>query len=134
MPALFSEVRRTFASDMTALVAAVRARAPDARIVIATNINSADKGGLENLNCAPYSVYRQGRTRLINGMNAAVEAQGATVVDLNCDSRLYDVKNYLTPVDLHPNDKGHAIIAADFLTAIQHPVPPAPCKYDSVLR
>lgn len=134
MPALFAKVSTAFAADMKALVAGVRARAPGARIVIATNINWADKGGLESLNFSPYSIYRQGLTRLINRMNAAVEAQGATVVDLHCDSRLYDVNNYLTPVDLHPNDKGHAIIAADFLAAIQHPLPPTPCKYDSVLR
>lgn len=83
-------------SSFSALIRAIRGRVPSASIVVATNINVADKGSIVNLNFEPYKTYRQGLTDLVNRMNATAEAAGVVIADLHCDARLYDTANYLT--------------------------------------
>ena len=98
-----------FGRDMTALVTGIRARAPKARIIILN---------LPNLAALPYSSgLSAGDKRALQsiavGLNAEVNAmmaQGATVVDMMCDSRLYNAAIFSSD-GFHPNDTGYALFA-----------------------
>lgn len=129
--ALYTAVAADYARYLSATVSAIRERVPLARIVIATNINPADKGAIAGVTSGPAFKYRQAMTALVNNMNAAVRAQGAIVADLHCDTQLYDTANYLSAVDVHPNDTGHARIAEDFYKAIVTGGTVQTCAYDS---
>lgn len=131
MDALYTAVAADYARYLSATVSAIRARVPLASIVIATNINPADKGVIATVTSGPVFKYRQAMTALVNSMNAAVQAQGAIVADLHCDAQLYDTADYLSAVDVHPNDAGHARIAEDFYAAIVTGGTAQACVYDS---
>lgn len=129
-----SEVGHDFAVDMRETVAAIHTRAPNARVMIATDINPADKGSIVNLTSRRYIDYRQDMTDLTNEMNRTIAASGAIIVNLGCDPRLYDPNNYANQWDVHPNDNGHKIIANDFYQAYladDHTL--ERCRYDRVI-
>jgi len=104
-----------FGTDMTALVAAVKARAPKARIVILN---------LPNLAAMPYSKNntiseKQILQQIAVGLNAAINAtaaQGAIIVDMMCDSRLYSASIFSSD-GFHPNDAGY-VLFADLIYAV----------------
>lgn len=99
----------TFGRDMASLVTGIRARAPKARIIVLN---------LPNLAAMPYaSTYGINDKRALQtiavGMNTQVNAtvnQGATVVDLMCDSRVYNPSIFSSD-GFHPNDTGYALFA-----------------------
>ncbi len=98
-----------FGRDMTTLVTGIHARAPKARIIILN---------LPNLAALPYASGRStSDKRLLQsiavGLNAQVNtmiAQGATVVDMMCDGRLYSPAIFSSD-GFHPNDTGYALFA-----------------------
>ena len=104
-----------FGTDMAALVSAVKARAPKARIVILN---------LPNLAAMPYSknntlAEKQVLQQLAVGLNAGVNAtasHGAIIVDLMCDSRLYSPAIFSSD-GFHPNDAGY-VLFADLIYAV----------------
>lgn len=128
-----ADVAAAWQSGIAALVTGIRARVPLAHIVIASVYNDADKGSIVSLNAEPYATYRSKITAMVNAMNNAISAQGVTIADLHCDSRIYDVKNYVTQYDLHPNDAGHYAIFTDFYNAIERGGGMHACVYDSVI-
>jgi len=104
-----------FGRDMTALVTAIKARAPKARIIILN---------LPNLAAMPYAAGsslsdKRALQAIAVGMNAQVNAtigQGATVIDMMCDSRLYNTAIFSSD-GFHPNDTGYALFADLVLAA-----------------
>jgi len=116
---------RQFASDYKQLVSIVRARAPNARLVILN---------LPNLAGLPYTAGRTpterrwiqqlsvGFTRL--GANPFA-GQGAIVIDLMCDPRSYQASNYSSD-GFHPNDAGYQFLANEVLDAVKAGSWPAP--------
>jgi hypothetical protein len=109
-------------AEFERIVAAIRERAPRAKLIVA------------NLpNYAYFPAYRQrplqwrdNVTRVANSMNSTIDSladQGVVVVDFRCARRLY------APAGLadvgHPNDRGHAWIASIVWTTIVNPVRPA---------
>jgi lysophospholipase L1-like esterase len=104
-----------FGTDMAALVSAVKARAPKARIVILN---------LPNLAAMPYSknntaTEKQILQQIAVGLNAGVNAtasQGAIIVDMMCDSRLYTTSIFSSD-GFHPNDSGY-VLFADMIYAV----------------
>jgi lysophospholipase L1-like esterase len=98
-----------FGRDMTTLVAGIHARAPKARIIILN---------LPNLAALPYASGRSASDKRVLqmiavGLNAQVNtmiAQGATVVDMMCDSRLYNPAIFSSD-GFHPNDTGYSLFA-----------------------
>jgi len=104
-----------FAADMAALVSAVKARAPKARIVILN---------LPNLAAMPYSTgntaaEKQILQQIAVGLNAGINAtasQGAIIVDMMCDSRLYSASIFSSD-GFHPNDSGYSLFA-DLIYAV----------------
>ena len=123
-----------FGTDMAALVNAIKARAPKARIVILN---------LPNLAAMPYAAgnttaEKQILQQIAVGLNAGVNAtasQGAIIVDMMCDGRLYS-SSIFSSDGFHPNDAGYALFA-DLIYAVTPPTaltttPKASCSFMSL--
>jgi lysophospholipase L1-like esterase len=97
-------------ADLVELVRLTRARAPNATRIVALN--------LPNLAAAPYvfdntTQERSILQRIAVGLSDRVNAltsQGVLVVDLMCESRLYDPGNFFSD-GFHPNDRGYQLMA-----------------------
>lgn len=108
---------RQWGTDLEDLVARIRARAPNARIV-ALN--------LPNLAAAPYlsgnpTVEKSLMQRVAVGLSDkvnALTARNVLVVDLMCDARLYLPSNYSAD-GFHPNDSGYAVFTELTLPALR---------------
>lgn len=114
----------TFGRDMTTLVLGIKARAPKARIVILN---------LPNLAALPYSdgrtlTEKQALQTIAVGLNAKINgmtAQGATIVDMMCDSRMYN-RSIFSSDGFHPNDTGYQLFADLVYAAASTTTPAAP--------
>ncbi|MBV8726346.1 MAG: SGNH/GDSL hydrolase family protein [Candidatus Eremiobacteraeota bacterium] len=108
-----------FARQYVSLVDYLRAVFPKARIVL---LNVPNIGYLPCCNAtrAAAAVTWKAGNLLINAL-----AGKAIVVDLVCDSALYDAAMFPSADSVHPNDAGHARIAADILATLEHPHKPA---------
>lgn len=108
---------RQWGIDLEDLVARIRARAPNARIV-ALN--------LPNLGAAPYvsgntAAEKALMQRVAVGLSDRVNAltgRNVLVVDLLCDARLYLPQNYASD-GFHPGDGGYRIFADLALPALR---------------
>ena len=127
---------RQFASEVAALVDGIRARAPQARIVI---------GNLPNFAGAPFtSGYSLDARRALQqlsvgfstqGINPLVSRPNVAVVDLLCDDR-FNAASSFSADGFHPNDNGYAIMADLMLAAYRntsYPAPSASCGRMSVV-
>jgi lysophospholipase L1-like esterase len=100
---------QNFGRDMRTLVAGIKARAPQARIVILN---------LPNMGALPYAAgYTLDRKRWLQtiavGFSAQINsltAQGALVIDLMCDATFYQ-PGIFSGDGFHPNDTGYAHLA-----------------------
>ena len=100
---------QAFGKDMATLVAGLQARAPSARIVILN---------LPNMAALPFSASKTSTEKhyfqqIAVGFSAqanAMTSKGAIVIDLMCDSRMYDASIYSSD-GFHPNDTGYAYLA-----------------------
>lgn len=115
------------ASEFATLRRGVRENAPGARLVV---LNLPNLAGLPYLAGAPLA-QKQAVQRASIGVNAALNdtSDYVRVVDLMCDPRSYVATNY-SPDGLHPNDAGHANIAASIVAALtseSYPAPRASC-------
>jgi lysophospholipase L1-like esterase len=115
---------RQWGIDLEDLVARIRSRAPNARIV-ALN--------LPNLAASPYfaarptvekSLMQRVAVGLTDRVNA-LTARNVLVVDLMCDARLYLPSNYFTD-GFHPNDGGYAVFTELTLPALRDGTSRAP--------
>jgi lysophospholipase L1-like esterase len=112
-----------FDQDFRALLAAIRARAPNATVVVLN---------LPNLSRLPYvadlsSTERDWLRRLSVGFSAAMNATRDTqvrVVDLMCNAALYAADIYSSD-GFHPNDRVYALLA-DLVSAAVAAAPAAP--------
>ena len=117
---------RQFASEMTSLVDGIRARAPQARIVIAN---------LPNFAGAPFTnAYTLDQRRVLQqlsvdfsriGVNPLASRSNVAVVDLLCEDRMYAASAYSSD-GFHPNDNGYTVMADLMLSAIRNTSYPAP--------
>jgi lysophospholipase L1-like esterase len=118
-----------FGTDMTTLLNGIRTHAGGARVIVLN---------IPNLGALPYLArvslaQRQAAQRAAVGMTTTVvnplAAQNTVVIDLMCDSRSYQTSNYSAD-GLHPNDAGHAFIAAEVvgaMTSASYPGPRSSC-------
>lgn len=112
----------TFASDFTTLLNGIRSRAPAARIIV---LNVPNVGALPFLardSTAQKQAAQRASVRMTNAINAM---SGITVIDLMCDSRLYQASTF-SPDGFHPNDNGYAILGAQLARAVSAASYPAP--------
>jgi lysophospholipase L1-like esterase len=123
--AYFDDQVRLFGGEYRELVAGIRSRAGQPRIVVAN---------LPNFAGIPYasgdsSVRRQGlQTLSVRFTREAINTlvgEGIAVVDLMCDGRSYEAGRYSSD-GYHPNDAGYALIAEMMVRAITDASFPAP--------
>jgi len=107
---------RAFASDYTALIRGIKARAPNARIVVANLPNfagvpqySADQRALMQKITVGFTTQ---------AINPLAGSESIAVADLMCDARSYDPGIYSSD-GFHPNDTGYAYIASVLMQAIR---------------
>jgi lysophospholipase L1-like esterase len=113
----------TFRVNYSTLIAAIRARAKNARIIVLN---------LPNLAAMPYLAgeslaHRQAAQRASVNItkNAINPLPNVTVVDLMCDPRFYNPAN-ISSDGFHPNDALYAIMGAEIANAIASASYPAP--------
>jgi lysophospholipase L1-like esterase len=115
-----------YQANIAGIIAGIKARVPQARIVVATVPNYGWQNGHNNVPLALAST-----AMLADSFKATLIATGLTVVDLLCEPGMYDEANFAAPGNPHPDDAGHAIIAHDFLAQIAHPTAPGHCQYEN---
>jgi len=117
-----------FGRDLATIVDGVRARAPNAKIIL---LNPPNGAGL------PYVATRpRDQLRVLQAISVRFSAEanvqasrGVLVVDLMCDPRSYIPSNFSSD-GFHPNDAGYAFMAEVVLNAVNSgslPPPRADC-------
>ena len=99
-----------FKADLKTMMAGIKARAPEARVVVLN---------LPNLAALPYaSTYSLTKKRVLQNISVQISAlendlrlsDGALIVDLMCDAAFYQAGAYSSD-GFHPNDAGYAHLA-----------------------
>lgn len=99
----------TFARDLQTLLAGVKKRAPNARLLMLNLPNFAAMPYAAGLNLGEKQALQAIAVRFNAEINK-LTSQGAIVVDLMCDTRTYDRGN-ISSDGFHPNDAGYAMFA-----------------------
>lgn len=115
-----------YASNIPNIIAGIRARVPAAQIIVATVPNHSWRTALRGENL----LGRQASAYLADAYKATLVATGLPVVDLLCEPGMYNDANFNSAYDVHPNNAGHAIIAARFLAQVTNPTLPGHCQYE----
>lgn len=100
---------RQWGTDLEALVAAIRAKAPNARIVALNLPNLAGSPYVAANPIAERSIMQRVAVGVSDRVNA-LTSKGVLLVDLMCDARLYLPSNYSSD-GFHPSDGGYAVFA-----------------------
>ena len=108
---------RQWGTDLDDLVARIRARAPNARIVALNLPNLAASPYLSGNPTTEKSLMQRVAVGLSDRVNA-LTARNVLVVDLMCDARLYAPANYAAD-GFHPNDNGYAVFSELTLPALR---------------
>lgn len=108
---------RQWGIDLEDLVARIRARAPNARIVALNMINLAGAPYLASNPTVEKSLMQRVAVGISDRVNA-LTSRNVLVVDLMCDARLYQPSAYASD-GFHPGDSGYAIFAENALPALR---------------
>lgn len=100
---------RQWGTDLEALVAGLKAKAPNARIVALNLPNLAGSPYVATNPIAERSIMQRVAVGLSDHMNS-LTGRGVLLVDLMCDARLYLPSNYAAD-GFHPSDGGYAVFA-----------------------
>ncbi len=103
--------------DLEDLVARIRARAPNARIVALNLPNLAASPYLFSNPIAEKGLMQRVAVGLSDKVNA-LQSKNVLVVDLMCDARLYLPSSYAAD-GFHPNDAGYAVFTELTLPALR---------------
>ncbi len=115
---------RQWGIDLEDLVARIRSRAPNARIVALNLPNLAAAPYLAAIPPSEKSLMQRVAVGLSDRVNA-LTSRNVIVVDLMCDARLYQASNYAAD-GFHPNDGGYAIFTELTLPALRDGTSRAP--------
>lgn len=115
---------RQWGTDLEDLVARIRSRAPNARIVALNLPNLAASPYLAGNPPSEKSLMQRVAVGLSDRVNA-LASRNVLVVDLMCDARLYLPANYASD-GFHPNDGGYAVFAELALPALRDGTSRAP--------
>lgn len=118
----------TFGTDLTTLIAGIRSRAASARIIV---INLPNMAALPYLASASLAQKQAAQRISVRMTTTAINTlQGVTVIDLMCDTRVYQ-SNFFSSDGFHPNDNGYAILGAEVARAVttaSYPAPRSSCS------
>ncbi len=118
---------RTFGDDVSRLMTALRAQAPNARFVV---LNVPNVGGMPFQAGASLSQRQAAQRASVRMTTTAVNSLASSsiaVVDLMCNARLYERGNYSSD-GFHPNDAGYAIIGEEIIRAASERVVPGTAR------
>jgi lysophospholipase L1-like esterase len=123
---------QNFARDMQTLVATVRGRSPEVRIVALNLPNMAHTPYAAGMPLSEKRVLQQLTVGFSAGINA-LTSQGVTVVDLMCDANFY-TPSIFSADGFHPNDAGYAYLTELVYAAATSsaPTPRASCAFMTV--
>jgi len=117
-----------FTSDFATLIASIRSRSRSARIIV---FNLPNLGGLPYLATASLAQKQAAQRASVRITTAVINpTPDITVIDLMCDSRLYQSAN-LSSDGFHPNDAGYALLGAEIVKAVtsgSYPAPRSSCS------
>ena len=124
---------RNFGNDYTTLLTGIRTVAGSARVIVLNVPNIAGmpfraRSALPERQAAQRASVRM-TTTVINTL------PNVTVVDLMCDSRMYQPSIYFSD-GFHPNDSGYAIIADEIVKALtlsSYPAPKTSCAQMTIV-
>jgi lysophospholipase L1-like esterase len=105
----------TFGSDFATLLNGIRARAPQARIIVLNLPNLAALPYLASASLSQKQAAQRASVRMTT--NVINTQQGVTVIDLMCDTRVY-AGSFYSSDGFHPNDTGYAILGAEVVKAL----------------
>lgn len=108
---------RQWGTDLEDLVARIRSRAPNARIVALNMINLAAAPYLASRPTSEKSIMQRIAVGISDRVNA-LTSKNVLVVDLMCDARLYLPQNYASD-GFHPGDGGYVVFADDAFPALK---------------
>lgn len=100
---------RQWGTDLEDLVARIRSRAPNARIVALNMLNLAGAPYLASRPTSEKSIMQRIAVGISDRVNA-LTSKNVLVVDLMCDARLYLPQNYSSD-GFHPGDGGYLVFA-----------------------
>ena len=100
---------RQWGTDLEALVAGLKAKAPNARIVALNLPNLAGSPYVASNPISERSIMQRVAVGLSDRVNA-LTGRGVLLVDLMCEARLYLPSNYAAD-GFHPSDGGYAVFA-----------------------
>ena len=115
---------RQWGTDLEDLVARIRSRAPNARIVALNLPNLAASPYLSGNPLSEKSLMQRVAVGLSDRVNA-LTARNVIVIDLMCDARLYQASNYAAD-GFHPSDGGYAVFTELTLPALRDGTSRAP--------
>lgn len=125
-----------FAAEMASLVDGIRARAPQARIVIANLPNFAGAPFTRNYSSMQKRVLQQISVGFsTDAINPLASRPNVAVVDLLCEDRMYQSASFSSD-GFHPSDAGYAVMAEKMYAAYQassYPAPSASCGRMSIV-
>lgn len=113
-----------FARDMEAVVATVRGRSTEARIVALNLPNMANTPYASGLPGSEKRALQEMTVGFSAGINALV-SRGVTVVDLMCDGNFYNPA-YFSGDGFHPNDAGYSYLTDAVYGAVSTSSAPPP--------
>jgi lysophospholipase L1-like esterase len=120
-----------FARDMQTMVATVRSRSPEARIVVLNLPNMGNTPYAAALPVSEKRVLQQLTVGFSGGINA-LAGQGVAVVDLLCDANFYNPAIFSAD-GFHPNDAGYTYLTDLVFAATTTPAAPrASCSFMTV--
>ena len=108
---------RQWGVDLEDLIARTRSRAPNARIVALNMINLAGAPYVAGRPQSEKSIMQRIAVGISDRVNA-LTSRGVLVVDLMCDTRLYQASNYASD-GFHPGDGGYVVFADDTFPALK---------------
>jgi lysophospholipase L1-like esterase len=108
---------RQWGTDLEDLVARIRSRAPNARIVALNMVNLAGAPYLASRPTSEKSLMQRIAVGISDRVNA-LTSRNVLVVDLMCDARLYVPSNYASD-GFHPGDSGYVIFADDAFPSLK---------------
>ena len=120
---------RTFGDDYARLMSALRAQAPGARLVLLNVPNVAGMPFLSSATLAQRQAAQRAAVRMSTTVINPLASSSVSIVDLLCDTRLYDRANYSSD-GFHPNDAGYAAIGGEVARAVtgSYPSPQGSCQ------
>jgi lysophospholipase L1-like esterase len=122
--AFVDEQVRQLGTDLTDLIARLRTRAPNARIVAFNLPNLAGAPYVVGLQPLDKSILQRIAVGIADRLNA-LASQNVVVVDLLCEGRLYSPTNFSSD-GFHPNDQGYALMAELLYPALRNGTAPTP--------